>query len=177
MARKRFLTVGGGERLLTAKLQILNGTGSRRPSLALGILTGRVAEPLAEAACPENYLQPVPTLRLLPPLPPVEAQAEPKVRQFTARTAYLADRHLDDLDSIIQAWQASGVSSGRVTRSAVIREAIEQLRTRVEAGGYPGPGEGTPARAALALAAPPSGSPGGPGIVIGPNAKLTPETK
>ena len=150
MARKRFLTVGGGERLLTAKLQILNGSGGRRPSLALGILTGRVAEPLAEAACPETYLQPLPTLRLLPPLPPVEAQPEPRPRQYAPRTAYLAERHLADLDYIIQAWQAGAAGSRRVTRSAVIREAIEQLRTAVEAGKL--------------------------GAVVEPNATLTPET-
>ena len=148
MARKRFLKAGGGERLLTAKLQILNGTGSRRPSLALGILTGRVPEPIAEAACPDSYLPPVPNLRLLPPLPPVEAHAEPSSRQYTARTAYLADRHLEDLDAIIEAWQHQAGSARRVTRSAVIREAIEHLRKAVDAG-----------------------------TVVGPNASLTPETK
>jgi hypothetical protein len=36
-----------GERLLSSKLQILSGTGSRCPSLALSILTGRVAEQLS----------------------------------------------------------------------------------------------------------------------------------
>ena len=41
MARRFLLMPNVGERLLASKLQILSGTGARRPSLALSILTGQ----------------------------------------------------------------------------------------------------------------------------------------
>jgi hypothetical protein len=43
-----------------------------------------------------------------------------------ARTVYLAEAHLRDIESIIQAWQPR--QTRRVTRSAMLRQAIEQLR-------------------------------------------------
>src|SRR5258707_987845 len=46
MARRLQLRAGVGERMLTSKLQVLNGTANRRTSLALRMLTGRVIEPL-----------------------------------------------------------------------------------------------------------------------------------
>ena len=47
MARRVPLKNNVGQTLLNTKLQILRGTGSRRPSIALSILTGRVAEQLS----------------------------------------------------------------------------------------------------------------------------------
>ena len=47
VARRLQLRAGVGERMLTSKLQVLNGTANRRTSLALRMLTGRIIEPLA----------------------------------------------------------------------------------------------------------------------------------
>ena len=47
VARQLVMSRPVGEVLLKSKLQILNGTGHRRPSIALSILTGRVAEQLS----------------------------------------------------------------------------------------------------------------------------------
>jgi hypothetical protein len=44
---------------------------------------------------------------------------------------YLADAHLDSIDRIIAAWQQ--VEPRRLTRSAVLRRAVEHLRVAVEA--------------------------------------------
>jgi hypothetical protein len=107
VARQRYLVAGLGERLLASKLQILNGTGSRRPSAALTLLTGGAAEMRAVAEGP--------------------ARGE---RQFAPRTVYLAERHVRDIDQIIDAWEQ--VESRRLNRSAVLRRAIEHLRTIVE---------------------------------------------
>ena len=43
MARRLLLRAGVGERLLTTKLLILNGTGSRPTNIALSMLTGSIA--------------------------------------------------------------------------------------------------------------------------------------
>jgi hypothetical protein len=125
-----------GERLLTSKLQILNGSGNRRPSLALSILTGRVAEQLSIVdnffpAHPAVVDEPVPE----PEAPAAEAlevvNAEPARPHLTARTVYLTEAHMRDIATIIDALQAD--SPRRLTRSAVLRKAIEHLRTTVEA--------------------------------------------
>jgi hypothetical protein len=123
-----------GERLLTSKLQILNGTGNRRPSMALSILTGRVAEQLSilesffpgdpafsDEPCDDVTQEAAPIVRLVEPLRP----------QLVARTVYLNESHMRDIEAIIDAWQAT--SPRRLTRSAVLRRAIEHLRTMVEA--------------------------------------------
>ncbi len=123
-----------GERLLTSKLQILNGTGNRRPSMALSILTGRVAEQLSilesffpeDPAFTEEVSEPArgesaPFMRLVQPARP----------QLVARTVYLNESHMRDIEAIMDAWQAA--SPRRLTRSAVLRRAIEHLRTAVEA--------------------------------------------
>ncbi len=108
VARQRFLTPGLGERLLASKLEILNGSGSRRPSAALGVLTGASAVTFVAAK-------------------PASPRGE---RQYSARTVYLAERHVRDIDQIIDAWEQ--VESRRLNRSAVLRRAIEHLRTIVE---------------------------------------------
>jgi hypothetical protein len=111
VARKRSLTLAVGERLLTAKLQILNGTSSRRPSMALGILTGAAELPVtAEERAAEKE--------------------QTRDRRYGARTVYLAERHVNDIDRIIDAWEQGG--SRRLNRSAVLRKAVEHLRTLVE---------------------------------------------
>ena len=115
-----------GERLLTSKLQILSGTGNRRPSMALSILTGRVAEQLSIL---ENFFPEDPAVveRELAVAKPVE----PPRTQLLARTVYLTESHVRDLEAIIDAWQAT--SPRRLTRSAVLRRAIEHLRSVVDA--------------------------------------------
>jgi hypothetical protein len=115
-----------GERLLSSKLQILSGTGSRRPSLALSVLTGRVAEQLAIL---ENFFPGDPALRDEPE--PVVSPPQPSRSHLLARTVYLTEAHLRDIEAIIEAWQPG--QSRRLTRSAVLRRAIEQLRSAVEA--------------------------------------------
>jgi hypothetical protein len=111
-----------GERLLASKLQILNGSGSRRPSMALNILTGRSGD----VSAPPEHLSVVADLE-----PRSIAAPHRLVRQFSARTVYLSDAHLSDIDRIIAAWQQ--VEPSRLTRSAVLRKAVELLREHVEA--------------------------------------------
>jgi len=113
--------------LLTAKLQILTGTGNRRPSLALGILTGRsehlsLVPPTAIDAVAEiaEVAEPVSIIIHMPTRP-----------RYAARTVYMTERHLRAVDEIIDAWQQVG--SRRLTRSAVLRRAIDHLRTAVHA--------------------------------------------
>jgi hypothetical protein len=114
VARRFLLTSGVGERLLASKLQILNGTGSRRPGIALSILTGRVDD--EEMTEREPLVMPT-TNRMR--------------RQYAARTVYLSEAHLHDVDRIIAAWRQ--VEPRRFTRSAVLRRAVEHLRAAVEA--------------------------------------------
>ena len=108
-----------GERLLSSKLQILSGTGNRRPSIALSILTGRVAEQLS--VLDEVYAADS----------DVDAQPAPRRPRLLARTVYLTESHLRDIEAIIEAWQPD--QSRRLTRSAILRRAIEDLRSAVEA--------------------------------------------
>ncbi len=140
MARRLLLKNTGrevGERLLSSKLQILSGTGSRRPSMALNILTGRVAEQLSilESFFPDDpavaqdpldvdvaSTEPTLTLRVVQPVRP----------RLLARTVYLTESHLRDIETIIGAWQVLERSPRRLTRSAVLRRAIEHLRSSVE---------------------------------------------
>lgn len=111
-----------GERLLASKLQILNGSGSRRPSIALNILTGRSGD---VSAASEH-------LSVVADLEPRSIAAPHRLaRQFSARTVYLSDAHLSSIDHIIAAWQQ--VEPSRLTRSAVLRKAVEHLREHVEA--------------------------------------------
>jgi hypothetical protein len=111
VARKRLLTdaLTVGERLLTAKLRILNGTAARGPSRALGILTGAAHEPIAVA----------------------EDATTARGRHYVARTVYMAESHVRDIEHIIAAWEQQGAR--RLNRSAVLRRAVEQLRKLVDA--------------------------------------------
>ena len=135
MARRVLLKAGGrgdvGERLLSSKLQILSGTGNRRPSIALSILTGRVVEQLSIL---ENFYANDPVVvdtAVVAEPPQVVTPVEAPRPQLVARTVYLGESHLRDIDSIIEAWQPG--RSRRLTRSAVLRRAIEHLRGAVEA--------------------------------------------
>ena len=135
MARRVLLKTPGqdvGERLLSSKLQILSGTGNRRPSMALNILTGRVAEQLSilESFFPNDPVvvedpQPVPA--------PIVEPVQPRRSHLLGRTVYLTESHLRDVETIIDAWQGLENSPRRLTRSAVLRRAIEHLRSFVEA--------------------------------------------
>jgi hypothetical protein len=131
MARRVLLKAGGradvGERLLGSKLQILSGSGNRRPSIALSILTGRVAEQLSIL---ENFYASDPAVTDDAPVVAL-VPAKPSRPHLLARTVYLTESHLRAIDAIIDAWQPD--QSRRVTRSAVLRRAIEHLRDRVEA--------------------------------------------
>jgi hypothetical protein len=111
---------GVGERLLASKLQILSGNGSRRTSAALSMLTGRMAEQFV----------PIEPMSMLRDVEPVSVIGHRAVRQFAARTVYLSAGHLSDLDYIIDAWQQ--VEPRRLTRSAVLRRAVELLRATVD---------------------------------------------
>jgi hypothetical protein len=128
VARRVLLTANGradvGERLLGSKLQILSGSGNRRPSIALSILTGRVAEQLSIL---ENFY---PTDPAVAEDAPVVTPVKPTRPQLLARTVYLSEVHLRAIDAIIAAWQPD--QARRVTRSAVLRRAIEHLRDAVE---------------------------------------------
>jgi hypothetical protein len=92
------------------------------------MLTGRIIEPLA--LVPE-----IETLFSIgedePVKPPVMLAAHRHGRHYAARTVYLSERHLRDIDHLIETWQQ--VDSKRLTRSAVLRRAIEFLRDAVEA--------------------------------------------
>jgi hypothetical protein len=134
VARRLLLKSGGradvGERLLGSKLQILSGTGNRRPSIALSILTGRVAEQLSIL---ENFYASDPALTDAADETPLVAPVAVKSSRphLLARTVYLTESHMRDIDAIIEAWQP--IQSRRLTRSAVLRRAIEHLRGAVEA--------------------------------------------
>src|SRR6266540_1789587 len=113
VARRFPLSSGLGERLLSSKLQILTGAGNRRPSAALSILTGRADHLSIVGDEPE-------------PLSPTR-------RQYAARTVYLAEGHVRDIDHIIEILSRQQVTPVRLNRSAVLRRAVEYLRATVEA--------------------------------------------
>jgi hypothetical protein len=116
-----------GEILLTSKLRILNGNGHRRPSLALSILTGRVGE---EVSILEGFYAPDQAIATEPDDVAMAMVVRRPHRQFAAHTVYLSEAHLEDLDQIIQALQQ--VAPRRLNRSAVMRRAVEYLRTAVQ---------------------------------------------
>jgi hypothetical protein len=64
-------------------------------------------------------------------LPPVALMLNRNRRHFAARTVYLSESHLHDIEYIMEAWQQ--IEPRRLTRSAVLRRAVEHLRTAVEA--------------------------------------------
>jgi hypothetical protein len=130
VARRLSLTANVGETLLSSKLQILKGTNNRRPSIALSILTGRVAEQLSIL---ENFYaaDPVVAPVAIPsPLPVAERPARP---HLVPRTVYLSEKHLSDIDSIIEVLSGQHVDHRRLNRSAILRRAVEYLRKAVEA--------------------------------------------
>jgi hypothetical protein len=131
MARRVLLKAGGradvGERLLGSKLQMLSGSGNRRPGIALSILTGRIAEQFSSL---DAFYTPDPVVTEAAPVVTVISE-KPRRPHLLARTVYLTESHLRDIDAIINAWQPD--QSRRVTRSAVLRRAIEHLRDAVEA--------------------------------------------
>jgi hypothetical protein len=152
MARKRLLTTttNADHRILASKLQVLAGTGGRRPSLALRILTGGVPESRAAGETDGPGARPPgragsavnrPQLRALPsPTPQAVSPGAP--RQPVARTVYLLDRHLRDLEAVADAWELATGGSKRLSRSAIVRQAIARLRAAVDAGLAPATEEG-----------------------------------
>jgi hypothetical protein len=124
VVRRLSLRPGVGERLLMTKLQILAGTGGRRPGVALSILTGRLSEHLSIEDI--AALNPIVSFHA-----PVSFMLHRTRRHYAARTVYLSESHLHDIERIIEAWQQ--VAPRRLTRSAVLRRAVEHLRAAVEA--------------------------------------------
>ena len=124
VVRRFSLRPSVGERLLTSKLQILAGAGGRRPGVALSILTGRVSEHMS-----------VEELAAFTPIvsdpPQLSVMLGHNRRYFAARTVYLSESNLHDIERIIEAWQQT--EPRRLTRSAVLRRAVEHLRAAVEA--------------------------------------------
>jgi hypothetical protein len=114
--------------MLMSKLQILNRTTDRRTSLALSMLTGRSVEPRMFVADDQQLYG---SVEGSASKAPVLMASHRHGRQYTARTVYLSERHLRDVDHLIEVWQQ--VDSRRLTRSAVLRRAVEYLRDAVEA--------------------------------------------
>jgi hypothetical protein len=105
VARRLLLRAGVGEHLLTTKLLILSGSGSRPTNNALSMLTGSLAvQPLVDFH---------------------------RSRHYSARTVYLSEQHLGDVDRIADAWQL--IEPRRLSRSAVVRRAVDFLYAAVEA--------------------------------------------
>jgi hypothetical protein len=127
MARQLVAARPVGEILLTSKLQILKGAGHRSPSIALSILTGRMAEQLSIL---EDFYTANAVVATEAVEPPVAIVVRRPRRQFSAHTVYLSDAHVQDLDQLIEALQL--VEPRRLTRSAVIRRAVEYLRVAVK---------------------------------------------
>jgi hypothetical protein len=115
-----------GERLLAAKLRLLSGSSDRGTSAALSILTGGSRTQLPS---PEQAVRPAPTAPAATAAP-AAAPRGPARSRYAARTVYLSERHLRDLDRIVEAWQSR--QPRRWNRSAVLRRAIEQLCTSIE---------------------------------------------
>ena len=147
MARRLLLRTGVGERLLTTKLLILNGTGSRPTNVALSMLTGSIAVQrlvVGDLLDVELGAEPL-VLGLLdvadvaePIMIDVEIVAEEssttpfhRSRHYSARTVYLSEHHLSDVDRIADAWQL--LEPRRMSRSAVVRRAVDYLYAAVEA--------------------------------------------
>jgi hypothetical protein len=146
VARRLLLRAGVGERLLTTKLLILNGTGSRPTNIALSMLTGSIAVQrlvVADLLDVELGAEPL-VLGLLdvadviePIVIDVEMVAEEiatpfhRSRHYSARTVYLSEHHLGDVDRIADAWQS--IEPRRLSRSAVVRRAVDYLYAAVEA--------------------------------------------
>jgi hypothetical protein len=135
VARRLLLKTGGrgdiGERLLSSKLQILSGTGNRRPAIALSVLTGRVADEHEFLPRDEILAANPLVVEDAPAASPVVVPIQGSRPHLQARTVYLTESHLRDIEAIIQAWQPG--RTRRLTRSAVLRRAIQHLRAAVEA--------------------------------------------
>jgi hypothetical protein len=113
--------------LLRNKLGLLQGSAPRR-NLALDILTGRTpVEVTEEPEAPLNGVD----------LATEESGSEPRAtqRKVLARTVYLSDEDVRDIEFIIRAWRRR--VHKRVSRSEVLRQAIGNLRDAVELGAAP----------------------------------------
>lgn len=148
-----------GHRLLQNKLKILQGVSQRRSSFALDILTGRVPTPGFEedrllpgrGPAPLRTDEPRPRasepgMEQTRPVRPDRAavlqangdatapatDVAPPRRTVVARTVYLGEQEIRDLDFILRAWRRR--LHRRVSRSEVLRQAIGNLRDAVELG-------------------------------------------
>jgi hypothetical protein len=135
VARRAAIRTNAGETLLGSKLQLLHGTAGRRPtrpSIALSILTGRVAEQLSII---ESFYAADPVTQPIAIPSPSDQAWRPTRPHLVPRTVYLSHEHLSDITYVIEAAARLPESSGarRLTRSAVLRRAVEYLRAAVEA--------------------------------------------
>jgi hypothetical protein len=134
VARHLLLRAGVGERLLTTKLLILNGTGTRPTNIALSMLTGSIA---VERLIVADLLEDLEAEPISADLLDIELETEPlairlqRSRHYSARTVYLSEHHLSDVDRIADAWQL--IEPRRLSRSAVVRRAVDYLYAAVEA--------------------------------------------
>jgi hypothetical protein len=130
VARRFSLMHNVGETLLSTKLQILSGTGNRRPSIALSILTGRVVEQLSIL---ESFYAADPAVTQVPTGASVE-QIELRARpHFVPRTVYLSEKHLTDIEAVVDVLARYQIEPKHLTRSAVLRRAVEFMRNAIEA--------------------------------------------
>jgi hypothetical protein len=134
VARRLLLRAGVGERLLTTKLLILNGTGTRPTNTALSMLTGSIA---VQRLIVADLLEELGAEPITADLLDIDLATEPlaiplqRSRHYSARTVYLSEHHLGDVDRIADAWQL--IEPRRLSRSAVVRRAVDYLYAAVEA--------------------------------------------
>lgn len=148
MARKREpVDPNPGQRLLGSALKRLRGTNARRSNLALDILTGRTAaSALDEPSAPRDTSRARiagqggstigdPPREAAFPHPGGVASAPRRRGAVMARTVYLSNQDVNDIDFIVRAWRRR--ANKRVSRSEVLRQAIGNLRDAVELGAAP----------------------------------------
>lgn len=148
MARKREpVDPNPGQRLLGSALKRLRGTNARRNNLALDILTGRTAaSALDEPSAPRETSRAqlaaqggssiVTSPREVAFTHQSAVASAPRRRgAVMARTVYLSDQDVTDIDFIVRAWRRR--ANKRVSRSEVLRQAIGNLRAAVELGAAP----------------------------------------
>jgi len=148
VARRLLLRTGVGERLLTTKLLILNGTGRRPTNIALSMLTGSIAvqrlvvgdllDGDVDLGVEPIVLGVLDVADVSAPLVIDVAMVGEEIitpfhrgRHYSARTVYLSEHHLRDVDRIADAWQL--IEPRRLSRSAVVRRAVDYLNAAVEA--------------------------------------------
>ncbi len=81
----------------------------------------------------ENFYAADPVVAPVAPAPAVEPVEHISRPHYMARTVYLAEEHVRDIEHIIEALTRQHIEPRRLNRSSVLRRAIEHLRTAIEA--------------------------------------------